>query len=268
MTTWTSADRVTRFNRALVRFPARSVTGGLRASDRGNPEYAGVQAEHEAYCAALERAGVTVMRLAALEDYPDSVFVEDAALVFTEAAVLLRPGAPTRRGETALIAPTLRELFHQVISLDGVGHADGGDVLVTPQRVLVGLSTRTNAAGAQALSDALGGIGRRAEIVRTPPGVLHFKSDCALLDANTVLCTRRLAAGGFFQELQMIIVPQGEEAAANALRINDVVLLSAGFPRTHELLERAGYAVVILQTVQIGRIDAGLSCMSLRWLAA
>ncbi|MBV9913603.1 MAG: hypothetical protein JOZ93_13555 [Sinobacteraceae bacterium] len=134
--------------------------------------------------------------------------------------------------------------------------------------VLIGLSTRTDATGAQLLLQALAAIGRAARIVRTPAGVLHFKSDCALLDPETVLSTQRLAAAGFFAGLRVLLVPEGEDAAANALRINDTVLLSAGFPRTLELLEAQGFNVVTLQTAEVAKIDAGLSCMSLRWLDA
>jgi len=208
-----------------------------------------------------------VTELPALEAFPDSLFVEDAALVFPEAAIVLNPGAATRREESSLIAPVLEQLFPRVLRLPAGGFADGGDVLVTSDAVLIGLSSRTDLAGAEALQQALGAIGRASRIVCTPPGVLHFKSDCALLDEHTVLSTRRLATAGFFSGLRVLIVPDGEETAANALRLNDTLLLSAGFPRTCELLQSQGYRIVTLQTAHVARIDAGLSCMSLRWLA-
>jgi dimethylargininase len=255
------------FDRAIVREPARSIVAGLRAVDRGAPGYDMVRAEHAAYATALEEAGVSVDRLPALEAFPDSVFVEDPALVFPEGAILLRPGAPRRFGEAAEIAPALRKHFGRVIELPGPGFADGGDVLVTPRAVLVGLSDRTDRTGAEALLACLGELGRHGRIVTTPPGVLHFKSDCSLLDEQTILATRRLAASGVFDGLDVLHVPDGEEGAANALRVNDRVFVGAAFPGTAALLEERGYHVVRLPTSEIAKVDAGLSCMSLRWRA-
>ncbi|MDH7785903.1 dimethylargininase [Ochrobactrum sp. 19YEA23] len=256
---------VYEFNSAIVRTPGRSVINGLRADDRGNPTYEGVKEEHEAYVQALRQAGVEVTALPPMAEFPDSIFVEDPALVFHEGAVLLRPGAPTRVGETAEIEPVLRSLFERVVPLASPGFADGGDVLVTPSAVMIGLSARTDKSGAEGLRAALATLGHAAEIVETPKGVLHFKTDCSLLDEETVLATHRLAGSGFFRGLREIVTPEGEEAAANALRVNDVVFVGADFPRTIDLLDTKGYKVVALKTGQIGRIDAGLSCMSLRW---
>ncbi|MFD2174986.1 dimethylarginine dimethylaminohydrolase family protein [Rhodobacter lacus] len=259
---------VTRFNSILARTPSRSITAGLRAVDMGDPSYEGVIAEHRAYVTALEAAGCTVTVLPALEDFPDSVFVEDPALVFTEGAIVLRPGAPTRRHEAGFMAPVLAEHFETVLHLPGTGFADGGDILRTADKVMIGLSARTNAEGAEALQGCLKALGHASEIVTTPKGVLHFKSDCSLLSEDTVLSTARLAASGVFGDLRTLLVPEGEEEAANALRVNDVVLVGADFPRTIEMLTQAGYAVVPLATREIRKVDAGLSCMSLRWFAA
>lgn len=260
-----SKPAVYEFNAAIVREPARSVVNGLRADDRGNPTYEGVAAEHDAYIAAMRAAGVEVTILPALADFPDSIFVEDPALVFAEGAILLRPGAESRVNETAEIAPTLKRMFETVLDLPFPGFADGGDVLTTPKSVMIGLSARTDRAGAEGLIASLEKLGRKGEIVQTPKGVLHFKSDCSLLDGETMLSTKRLARSGVFEDFRQVIVPEGEEPAANALRVNDAVMVGADFPRTIELLDGLGYKVVPLKTTEIARIDAGLSCMSLRW---
>ena len=115
--------------------------------------------------------------------------------------------------------------------------------------------------------ECLAELGHKGEIVETPAEVLHLKTACSLLDEETILCTPRLAESGIFAGFRQVITPEGEEAAANALRVNDVVLVGSGFPRTIELLDRLGYQVVPLPTSEIGKIDAGLSCMSLRWNA-
>ncbi|MGE6782777.1 dimethylarginine dimethylaminohydrolase family protein [Ensifer adhaerens] len=258
---------VYQFNNIIVRTPSQSVVNGLRADDRGNPTFEGVKAEHDAYIAAMKDAGVKVTVLPALEAFPDSIFVEDPALVFTEGAILLRPGAETRVKETPEIEPTLRAMFETVLDLPGTGFADGGDVLTTRESVMIGLSARTNKVGAEALQACLSKLGRKSEIVATPEGVLHFKTDCSLLDDETVLSTARLAKSGAFERFKQVIIPEGEEPAANALRVNDVVMVGSDFPRTIEMLDKLGYKVVPMKTTEIGKIDAGLSCMSLRWFS-
>ncbi len=261
------AEPVYRFNSAIVRCPARSVINGLRADDRGDPSFDGVVAEHAVYVEALEKAGARVTMLPALEEFPDSIFVEDPALVFTEGAIILRPGAETRAGENAHLAPILAQHFEKVLRVSS-GFAEGGDILTTPSRVMIGLSARTNRAGAEALQSALTELGRKSEVVTTPAGVLHFKTDCSLLDEEQILSTSRLAASGVFRDFKVITVPEGEEPAANALRVNDVVFVGADYPRTIEMLQRQGFNVAALQTTEIGKVDAGLSCMSLRWFNA
>ena len=250
----------------MVRTPPRSVVDGLRAVDLGAPSYDGVLREHAAYVRALQDAGVAVDTLAPLEAFPDSLFVEDVALVFTQAAIVLRPGAPSRRGEAGEIAPPLQERFERVLRLEE-GSVDGGDVLTTPRRVFIGKSARTDATGAAALTARLAELGLRGLAVDTPPGVLHFKSDCSLLDDETVLSTARLAGSGVFEGFRVVIVPESEEGAANAIRVNDRVLVSAGFPRTADMLAQLGFSLVELSTQEIAKIDAGLSCLSLRWRA-
>ncbi len=256
-----------RFNRAIVRRPGHSVTSGLRATDQGDPTYSQVSAEHDAYVAALRDARVEVTILPALEEFPDSIFVEDPALVYSKGAVLLRPGAESRAGEVSHLRAALEADFETVLEL-GLGFADGGDILTTPNKVMIGLSNRTDQAGATALQTRLERLGITSEIVTTPDGVLHFKSDCSLLDDETVLATERLAASGVFAGFDVVNVPAGEEGAANALRVNDVLLVSSEYPRTIDLLEQRDYQVVALSTKAIGKIDAGLSCMSLRWTEA
>jgi dimethylargininase len=252
------------FDQAIVRAAPRSVAQGLRAVDRGAPSHDGVLREQAAYVRALEDAGVVVQMLPALEAFPDSLFVEDAALVFQGAAIVLRPGAPSRRGEAEALAPALEQRFARVLRLQA-GSVDGGDVLATAQGVFIGRSARTSSDGAAALCALLDEIGQRGRVVDTPSGVLHFKSDCALLDEETILATERLAAAGAFEGFRVITTPAGEEGAANALRVNERVLISAGHPRTAEALDRAGYSVVALDTREIAKVDAGLSCLSLRW---
>ncbi|HEY0107569.1 MAG TPA: arginine deiminase family protein [Rhizomicrobium sp.] len=257
--------RVFDFDRAIVRTPGRSVVDGLRDDPSAVPDYDGVFEEHAAYVAALAAAGVAVDVLPPLEAFPDSVFVEDPALVFSEGAILLRPGAPSRLGEREAMRAELTRRFDRVLELRDGECVDGGDVLVTPDAVFIGLSGRTQAKGAAALAAHLQALGRRSRIVETPRGVLHLKTAVSLIDDATLLATRAMAAGGLFPGFDIVVTPGGEDAAANALRVNDTVFVGARFPRTIDLLAAAGRAVVALAVDEVGKLDAGLSCMSLRW---
>jgi len=255
------SKRVFDFGNGIVRKPAPSVVEGLRVGDQA-PRYEAVLAEHRAYVAALEAAGLAVEQLDPLDDFPDSVFVEDPAFVLPEGAILLRPGAPSRIGEAGEIAPVLRRRFEQVLALDE-GFADGGDMLILPDEILIGLSARTDRLGAMRVCALLRALGRAARIVETPAGVLHLKTACALVDERTLIATPALVAT--FPDYDVLVTPEGEEKAANLIRVNARVLLAAAFPKTWALLAGRGLNVELVEASEIAKIDAGLSCMSLRW---
>jgi dimethylargininase len=253
------------YTHAIVCTPALSVVDGLRADGGEGPSYAGVLAEHAAYVETLRGLGLAVDVLPPADDYPDSIFVEDPALVFTEGAIVLNLSAPSRAGEAALIAPELEQRFDRVLRMTGPGHADGGDVLVLPDRVIIGLSNRTDREGAEELVGLLPKLGLKGEIAETPPGVLHFKTGCSLIDEETVFALPQMADSQAFKGLKIIPVPAGEEKAANKLRIRDAALIAAHFPKSREIIEAHGVRTIPLDVREIAKIDAGLSCMSLRW---
>lgn len=256
--------RVFDFTHAIVREPGRSVVHGI-SSASSPPAYDGVVAEHRAYVAALRGAGLMVDILPPLEDFPDSIFVEDPALVFPEGAILLRPGVASRLGEAEHMRTPLTKHFDRVLELEGGEFADGGDVLVSQDEVFIGLSKRTNRAGAERLVELLAQFGRKARVAETPTDILHFKSASSLLSEDIVMATKRLADSGIFAHLKVLVVPEGEEGAANFLRINDTVFVGDRYPRTIEMLRREGFAAQGLKIDEIRKLDAGLSCMSLRW---
>jgi dimethylargininase len=159
----------------------------------------------------------------------------------------------------------ISQAFASISELEDGENADGGDVLVTPGMVFIGLSQRTNAAGAAALRAYLHVLGRQARVVATPAGILHLKTACALLAPDTILATPAMAASGIFSDFRLILTPAGEEGSANALRLRGTVLVSDAWPRTIELLGREGFSLRALALREIAKLDAGLSCMSLRW---
>ncbi len=133
------------------------------------------------------------------------------------------------------------------------------------REILVGRSDRTDAAGVAELAEIVSDWGHRMREVFTPPGVLHFKTDCSLLDGDTILATRRLDATGCFDGYRVLHTAEGEDAAANSIRFNRFVLCPAGFPRTAEMLSDAGYAVIEINNSECAKLDGGMSCLSLRF---
>ena len=253
------------FTHALCRNPCSRVTQGLRAEDVGDPDFQQFQSQHQHYVDALRDAGLQVDVLDANEQFPDSVFIEDAALCLAGVAITLRPGASSRFGEAEALRPELVDRFNEVIDLPGPGFIDGGDILVTDTEVLVGLSARTDRDGFNALAVIVESLGYSARQIHTPPDILHFKTDCGLLDSNTIFASRPLAASGCFADYSVIEAPEDEKAAANLIRVNDRVFISAGYPKTCELLQHHGYLVVALPTSEAAKVDGGLSCESLRY---
>jgi dimethylargininase len=252
------------FTSALVRTPGTNVVSGLRAGGGPDPMLAGVLTEHAHYVAALCEAGLAVSELPSLEDFPDAIFVEDPALVFPDAAILLRPGAPSRVGEAEYLRAELAARFPVMLE-QTAGFADGGDVLVMGTRVFIGLSARTDREGAEALAALLAQTGRAAVVAETPREVLHLKTASSIVAEDVVLATVPLAASGIFDGYRVLVVPHGEEGGANVLRVNDTILVGEGYPRIADLLAGCGAKVRLLANSEISKIDAGFTCMSLRW---
>jgi len=253
------------FTHALCRAPGPSAVHGIRADNGPDPDFTALAAEHAAYVATLRDLGLTVTVLEPLDDFPDALFTEDVALTVPQGAVLLRPGAPSRVGEVAHIRAPLAAHHPRLLEMTGPGYADGGDVLRLADRVIIGLSDRTDRAGAEELAALLGQLGYRAEIAETPPGVLHFKTGCGLIDEGTILAVPELANCPQFAGLEVVLTPLGENPAANILRVRDTVVVGDRWLATRAMLTARGLQTRALPTDHIARIDAGLSCMSLRW---
>lgn len=256
-----------KFTHAITRNPAESYLHGITTAELGLPDLVLALKQHAHYCQALEQADVQVDTLPALKTYPDSVFVEDTAIVEPEFAVLARPGAVARRGEAAEILPVLEGKFERVYQIEGNATLDGGDICKAEDVYYLGLSARTNLDGAQQLAAILNYYGYRSELIdiRRMDGILHLKSAFNYLGENTLLLDPRLADQGTFSGYRKLVVPLEEAYAANCLRVNEVVLVPAGFLRTLELITNAGFDALLLEVSEYRKMDGGLSCLSLRW---
>lgn len=253
------------FSHAICREPGHSIINGLRAVNVGSPNIELFRTHHKEYVTALKTTGADVQVLTELEEYPDSVFVEDAALCLPELAIVMRPGAPSRLGEAQEIAPYLKKIYRNVRTIVGRGFIEGGDILVTEREILVGRSARTNSDGVSELQSIVGDYGYKLREVHTPPSVLHFKTDCSLLDEETILSTKRLARSGCFSGYKVLYTEDGEEASANSIRFNDLLIMPKGFDKTADMLVRAGYNICQIGNSEAEKLDGGMSCLSLRF---
>jgi dimethylargininase len=255
------------FAHALLRLPGDNLASALTDAHEGAPDPAVALVQHQRYCETLADCGLSLTVLPADARYPDGCFVEDAAIVTPRGAIVTRPGAPSRRGEVDVIEAALRGLFPRIPRIEAPGTLDAGDVCEADGHFLIGLSARTNEAGAQMLAGHLVDLGYRSDIVdiRQVRSLLHLKSGLAYLGEGRMLATADVPRSDALAAYKIVEVPHEERYAANALRINGRVLVAAGYPRTREAIESLGFATVPLELSEYRKIDGGMSCLSLRW---
>lgn len=225
----------------------------------GRVDVARAVAQHDAYERALAEAGFDIRRLPALDEFPDGVFVEDNALLLGEHAVILRPGAASRAGETESTAEGLADRFtlHRLAE----GHVDGGDVLRIGRTLHVGLSTRSDAAGIRALAALVAPLGYAVAAVPVAGG-LHLKSAATCVN-NVLVHNPDWLLSAHFPGTEALAVAPGEAFGGNVLLAGEALLCAADSPRTAEALAARGFRVVTLDISEMRKADAALTCMSL-----
>ncbi len=255
------------FRNAIVRKPGRNFSDGLTSGMLGVPSYEKALDQHLRYCQALELCGLRVTVLEADLRYPDATFVEDTAVLTPNSAILTRPGARSREGEVAEIYDPLAQFFRAFHQIRAPGTLDGGDICQAENHFFIGISGRTNQEGGQQLAELLAREGHTSSFVdiRGFATVLHLKSGIAYLGDNHLVASEELHGHLHFRGYNLIGVSATESYAANCLRINDRVLVPAGFPDLRDSLERLGYAVLSLEMSEFEKMDGGLSCLSLRF---
>jgi dimethylargininase len=261
-------ERFVPFTKAIVRPPAPNFAEGLTTVSLGAPEYELALAQYERYCAALEGIGLTLIRLPADPTHPDSTFVEDTAVLTARAAILCRPGAPSRQGEVASIRDVLAGHYKELHAIEAPGTVDGGDVCEAGENfVFIGISARTNEEGARQLAEILAraGISSAFVDIREVPGILHLKSGVAYIGDEWLVIIDALAAHPAFQAYNQVRITTGEEYAANCIHVNDHILVAAGYPELQGTLQGLGRRVIPLEMSELRKMDGGLSCLSLRF---
>ncbi|MEE4198778.1 MAG: hypothetical protein V2I54_14155 [Bacteroidales bacterium] len=252
-----------KYTQAIVKRPAKTFADGITTADLGRPDYMLALKQHDAYCEALIKCGLDITVLEADPAFPDSCFVEDTAVVTQDFGVITRPGDPTRTGETEAIEKAL-QILPTLHHIEAPGTLDGGDIMQADNKFFIGLSGRTNLSGAKQLNGYLKDYG--FDVYTIPVcNLLHFKTGVNYLGNHTIILHQSFCSAKDLSNYRQVIVDAGEKYAANALRVNDYVLVAAGFPKTRAALEKLGYQTLEVELSEYQKMDGGLSCLSLRF---
>lgn len=252
------------FSKAIVRKPCKNMVKGITSSTLGLPDFQNALKQHAEYVKALEQCGLLVTVLEGAEEYPDSVFVEDTALLTPHCAVITNPGANSRKGEIGTIEYAVKSFYSKVEHIKTPGTLDAGDVMMVGSHFYIGLSDRTNQEGADQLISILKKYGMTGSSVSLTT-VLHLKTGVNYLENNILLASGEFLSKPEFKNFKIIEVPSDESYASNSLWVNDYVIVPKGFPKTLELIKNAGYKSIIVDVSEFRKLDGGLSCLSLRF---
>ncbi len=256
-----------RLAQAIVCPPGDNFADGLTVSALGPPDLALARAQHGNYVRVLEECGLAITRLEPDWHYPDAPFVEDTAIVTPRGAMLTRPGAESRQGEEAIVGRALAEHFQWLEAIKAPGTLDGGDVCEADGHFFIGRSERTNDEGARQLAAWLAGLGWDSTVmdIRALSELLHLKSGLSHLGGRRLAAVGALARHPALEGWAVLRVSAEEEYAANCVRVNDAILVPAGFPHLAAAVREPGVRVVELEVSEFRKMDGGLSCLSLRW---
>jgi dimethylargininase len=237
---------------------------GITTANLGLPDYEKAVIQHEAYIDALNECGLAVTVLDADNRFPDSVFVEDTALLTPKCAIIMRPGAESRRGETESTVLAIREFYTVLERVNAPGTADAGDIMMVGNHYYIGLSNRTNAEGAGQIIRILENHGMTGSTIPLTE-MLHLKSGMSYLENNNLLVGGELESHPSLVAFSRVPVDDTEVYAANSLWINGTVLVPAGYPKTRRAIADLGYQIIELDVSEFRKLDGGLSCLSLRF---
>lgn len=219
------------------------------------------RAQHAQYESALKKLGVAVLSLPEEPGLADSVFVEDAALVLDECAVITRPGAASRRTETESIRRALAP-YRKLFEIEAPARIDGGDILRVGKHIYIGISTRSDTNAIEQMQDLVAGFGYEVQ-ARTVKGCLHLKSAVTQVAPDALLVNPAWVEAGDFGRMRTIEIDPSEPYAANAVLIGETILYPTSFPRTRNRLEEAGIQVVTVEADELAKAEGAVTCCSL-----
>jgi len=237
---------------------------GLSEANLGVPDYETALLQHQVYISALKSCGLDVLVLDPDEAFPDSTFIEDVAVLTPHCAIVTRPAAPSRSGETSAISRILPDYFQHIETIREPGTLDGGDVMQIGDHFYIGLSGRTNSEGAQQLIAILGKYGMTGTAVPVKE-FLHLKTGVTALAETTLIAAGECIHRPEFAGFTILPVTREDAAAANCIRINNHLLIPAGFPTVKALLKDRGEEIIEVDISEFAKLDGGLTCLSLRF---
>jgi len=214
--------------------------------------------QHSSYCKELEELGLEIINVPRDDEHPDSVFVEDNAVVHNGKALICRMAKTSRRGEETGVEAVLKQ-YVNVKRATSPATVEGGDVVHLPNKLISGISQRTNPEG----------VAQMHEWLDVPvatifdPGIMHLKSYITYLGKGIMIATERYATHPALEGFQIIIPPSKDEYAADTLAVGDTVLMAEGYPEAHQMVNEAGFDVVVLNVSEIQKCDGALTCMSI-----
>ena len=252
------------FTKAITRTPSKSMIHGITTANLGQPIYELACTQHQNYIAALQQCGLAVTVLEADEAFPDATFVEDAALLTPPCAIITNPGAPSRQGEIGRVAEVVSQFYDKVEFVKAPGTVEGGDIMMVDFHYYIGLSERTNQAGADQVIAFLNRFGLTGSVVPLEK-VLHLKTGVVYLENNNLLAHGEFLETPEFQQYNILRVDEAESYAANCIWVNGSVIVPAGYPRTKQTIQNAGYPTISVDVSEFRKLDGGLSCLSLRF---
>jgi dimethylargininase len=252
-----------QFTHAIVRKPGDNFAQGLTTSCLGPPDYETIVQQHRAYVRTLEALGLKIIYLPAEPGFPDAYFVEDTAVVTPHVAIIARPGAVSRQGEEKTIEAALAP-YRSIERIESPGTLDGGDVLMMGNCFYIGVSARTNQAGADQLSGILRRYGHEPHLIQVADG-LHLKSSLNSAGRETLILTESFSSLKLLDGYDKIIPAENEAYAANTLFLNHHLIMPAGFPKLKQRLESLPYPVIELDVSEVRKMDGGLTCLSIRF---
>lgn len=219
------------------------------------------RSQHQEYVKVLTEFGCEVITLPAEPDLPDSVFIEDTAIVLDEFAIITRPGAESRRSEPESVIPIL-EKYRQLAFIEAPGTLDGGDVLHIGKTLYAGLSARSNPRGIEQLTQIAAQHGYNVETVEIR-GCLHLKSGVSVIAPDTILINPNWVDVTKFKEMKFVEVDDDEPHAASAMFVVGNLIYRASYPRTRDRIERHGFNPRIIDFSEFAKAEGGLTCCSL-----
>lgn len=253
-----------KYKYAIVCSPSKNYRSAISSNDENkNIDIEKAQYQHHEYCKVLEKIGLTLIKIPENEIHPDSCFVQDPCVIFGKTAIITKQKPTSRKGEGEMIKQVIKH-FKKIKIMTGQATMDGGDVMVTPTKIFIGLSQRTNQAGIDQYKTFLKNENLPPVITISVEKYLHLMSSVTYIGKNTIVISK-LADESYFKGFRKIYVPTKEAYASNCLSVNDYVIIPKGYPQLKNQIQKQTFKVVGIDISEFKKADGGVTCLSILW---